>query len=130
MRITIYEDFRRLKILESREFFESRSDKLILRRKFPFEFKTEEEYEQGRAPHWKTVVSVDRQERVTTFYPNRNHDGLIQRIEKIGEKTVEKYENRDDRVIHRSIKFYISIKDEDKGKNNNTTYYLPDNHVG
>jgi hypothetical protein len=45
MRITIYEDFRRLKILESREFFESRSDKLILRRKFPFEFKTEEEYE-------------------------------------------------------------------------------------
>ena len=124
MRITIYEDFRRLKILESREFFECRSDKLVLRRKFPFEFKTEEEYEQGRAPHWKTVVSIDRQERITTFYPNRNHDGLIQRIEKIGHKTIEKYENRDDGVIYRSIKFYTCIKDEDKNKNSSATDYL------
>jgi hypothetical protein len=44
MRITIYDDYKRLKILESREFYEARSDKLVLRRKFPFEFKTEEEY--------------------------------------------------------------------------------------
>ena len=36
MRITLYDDYKRLKILESREFFEARSDKLVLRRKFPF----------------------------------------------------------------------------------------------
>jgi len=45
IKIILFEDFRRLKIKETREFFESRSDKLVLRRKFPFQFITEEEYD-------------------------------------------------------------------------------------
>ena len=44
MRIVIYEDYKRLKIKESREFFECRSDKLSIRRRYPFKFTTEEEY--------------------------------------------------------------------------------------
>lgn len=43
--------------------------------------------------------------RIIVYYPTRNHDGLIKRIEKIGEKTIEEYENRDDRVIYRSVRF-------------------------
>lgn len=38
------------------------------------------------------------------YYPNRNHDGLIKRTKLIGEKTIEEYEGRDDRVIYRSIR--------------------------
>jgi hypothetical protein len=45
------------------------------------------------------VIEVDRRLRIIHFYPNRNQDGLIKREERIGEKTIEYYENRDDRVI-------------------------------
>lgn len=39
-------------------------------------------------PHWKEVVEIDRRLRRITYYPNRNHDGLIERIEKVGEQTI------------------------------------------
>ena len=48
--------------------------------------------------------------RIILYYPTRNHDGLIKRIEKIGEKTIEEYENRDDRVIYRSVRFVTTDK--------------------
>jgi hypothetical protein len=56
-------------------------------------------------PHWRQVIIVDKRIRIIKYYPNRNVDGLIKRIEKIGQKTVEYYQNRDDKVISRSIRF-------------------------
>ena len=53
---------------------------------------------------WKRMIEVDRQKRTILYYHNRNHDGLIKRVEIIGKKTMEYYANRDDRVIYRSIK--------------------------
>jgi hypothetical protein len=50
------------------------------------------------------MTEIDRHKRVLKYYKNRNHDGLIKRTEIIGEKTIEEYENRDDRVIYRSIR--------------------------
>lgn len=44
-KITIYQDYKRLKAKEYRYFFKHRSDKLSIRRRYPFEFKTIEEYE-------------------------------------------------------------------------------------
>lgn len=76
-------------------------------------------------PHWKQVIEVDRRMRIITYYPNRNHDGLIKRIEKIGEKTTEIYENRDDKIINRSVTFV-----KDKLGNENSAKYYEDNHVG
>lgn len=64
-------------------------------------------------------MNIDRQERVVHYYPNRNEDGLIQRTEKIGSKVIEKYQNREDLVIHTSIKFYICISEVDAAKTNN-----------
>ncbi|CAK78642.1 unnamed protein product (macronuclear) [Paramecium tetraurelia] len=104
-RFTIYQDYKRLKIQEIRYFYKHRSDKLVLKRRFPYEFKTIEEYEPGNKPQRKTITTIDRQLRIIIYYPTRNHDGLIKRIEKIGEKTIEEYENRDDRVIYRSVRF-------------------------
>ncbi|CAD8043995.1 unnamed protein product [Paramecium primaurelia] len=104
-RFTIYQDYKRLKVQEIRYFYKHRSDKLVLKRRFPYEFKTIEEYEPGNKPQRKTITTIDRQLRIIVYYPTRNHDGLIKRIEKIGEKTIEEYENRDDRVIYRSVRF-------------------------
>jgi len=43
-RVTIYEDFKKLITKEIRSYFEHRRDKLIMRRRFPYEFKTIEHY--------------------------------------------------------------------------------------
>ena len=67
--------------------------------------------------------------RIISYYANRNHDGLIQRVEKIGEKTTEKYQNRDDRIILRSCTF-IKAKDDVEKLTGNKNYYYHDNHVG
>ncbi len=50
------------------------------------------------------MIEIDRRLRIIHFYPNRNKDGLIKREERIGEKTIEYYENRDDRVLNINIK--------------------------
>lgn len=47
---------------------------------------------------------IDRHLRIIDYYPNRNHDGLVKRIEIIGEKTIEYYQGRDDKIIYRSIR--------------------------
>ena len=69
------------------------------------------------------MTEIDRQERIIDYYPNRNHDGLIKRVEKIGEKTTEYYENRDDHVIYRSIRFSKNLNSKNKE-------IFVDNYVG
>jgi hypothetical protein len=98
-KISIFQDYKRLKPSEFRYFYEHRSDKLVMKRRFPFEFKTILDYAPGRMPHWKQIITIDRRLRIIKYYPNRNHDGLVKRIEQIGEKTIEFYENRDDKAL-------------------------------
>lgn len=114
-----------MKVKEIRYFYSHRSDKLVIKRRFPFEFKTIEEYGPGRMPHWHQIITIDRRLRIIKYYQNRNHDGLIKRIEKIGEKTIEYYENRDDRVIYRSVRF-----DPNKKNFSPRDYTHPDSYLG
>ena len=65
--------------------------------------------------------------RIISYYRNRNHDGLIKRIEQIGEKTTEYYENRDDKIISRSVTFH---KDDPDSVNTAKNSFYDDNHVG
>jgi len=65
-------------------------------------------YEEKKHVQWRQVMEIDRHLRVIKYYPNRNHDGLIKRLEQIGEKTTEYYQNRDDRVVYRSIRYSFS----------------------
>ena len=65
--------------------------------------------------------------RIISYYPNRNHDGLIKRIEQIGQRTIELYENRDDHIISRSVTF---ARDESEKVNTAKKYLYDDNHVG
>ena len=46
------------------------------------------------------------------------------REERIGEKTIEYYENRDDRVIYRSVRF------DNKREGSHKDYSYHDNHIG
>ena len=125
-RFTIFKDYRRQEVKEVRSFFAHRTDKLMVRRRFPYEFRTVEDYAPGRSPmHWRQIVEVDGESRITLFYPNRNTDGMIKREERIGHKTMEYYQNRDDFLIYRSWTFV-------KPTNTPTArdYQLTDNHVG
>ena len=110
-RITLYKDYKRQIINEVRSFYSSRADKLILRRRFPYEFKTVEEYAPGKKTatgiesHLKRLVQIDGQLRQLYFYPHRNKDGLIYREEQILHKTIEHYKSRPDKLAYRSITF-------------------------
>jgi len=44
-RITLFEDYRRIITKEIRSFYSNRKDKLIVRRRFPYEFKLIEHFE-------------------------------------------------------------------------------------
>jgi len=55
-RITIYEDFKRLITKEIRSYYKNRMDKLVVRRRFPYEFKLIEHYESSvKTQHWKKL---------------------------------------------------------------------------
>jgi len=122
-RITIFEDFRRLKIKEIRYMFKHRVDKLRVRRRFPFRYTTVEYFDPNVPHNWKRITEVDRISREIIFYKNRNEDGLVKRIELVGEKTMEFYEDRDDRVTYRSIRFK-------KGEETRNNFPFKDNHIG
>lgn len=118
-RITFYKDFQRTLVKEIRYLFAHRRDNLFLRVRYPFKFKTVEYYQPNNKPivnnkqkwpNWRKIEEDDRHKKVIDFYPLRNEDGLIRRVDLIGEKTMEYYENRNDRVVYRSVRFVPMTK--------------------
>jgi len=80
-RITMYHDYKRVLITEIRSYFKNRRDKLLLRRRFPYQYKTIEHYGSSDAySHWKRLIQVDCQWRKIYYYHHRK-DGLIYREE-------------------------------------------------
>jgi hypothetical protein len=125
-RLSIYEDYKRLVIREIRSFYANRRDKLVVRRRFPYDFRMIEEYMPSeKTNYWKKFIVEDGVRHRIYFYHHRNKDGLIYREEIIGKKTVEKYKNREDKLVYRSVTFVHSNKID-------PTYELvfPDNHCG
>lgn len=105
-RVTVFEDYKRLMTREIRSFYANRRDKLILRRRFPYQFKLIEHYESSdKSYYWKKLIQVDGRYRKVYFYHHRNKDGLIYREERIGRKTIEYYKGREDKLIYRSVTF-------------------------
>jgi hypothetical protein len=114
-RITLYKDYGRLIVKEVRSEYACRIDKLIVRRRFPYEFKLVEHYESMEDTHWKKLIQIDGHDRKLWFYHHRNKDGLIFRHEQYGyknpkdiyeqekNKILEKYKNRPDKLIYRSV---------------------------
>jgi hypothetical protein len=116
-RVTIYDDFKRLITREIRSYYRFRRDKLVLRRRFPYEFKTIEHYESSeKMNHWKKMIQVDDHYRKIYYYHHRNKDGLIYREEQIKRKTFEQYKGRDDKLVYRSVTYASEDKTVDKIK--------------
>jgi hypothetical protein len=111
-RSTIYSDYSRLIISEVRSYYKHRRDKLQIRRRFPYEFRTVEDYAPRKSHSWKQMVEMDGRYRILTYYPTRNHDCLIRREEQFGKKTKEYYHNRTDFMTYRAWK--VDIKEEGK----------------
>jgi hypothetical protein len=145
LRVTYYKDYKRHIIEEIRSFYRHRRDKLVLKRRFPFEFKTIEEYapgkmlERGREKkdsHLRKLIHIDATKREMYYYPHRNEDGLIYREEQIGRKTIEKYRGHKNKLLYRSVTFEsnsiippISIHILER-KSENRDWTLEDNHCG
>ena len=110
-RVTVYEDYKRLIVNEIRSYFSNRRDKLLVRRRFPYQFKIIEEYAPSeRTNYWKKYIEEEGERIIIHFYHHRNKDGLIYREEIIGHKTIEKYKNREDKLIYRSVTFQKQSK--------------------
>lgn len=135
-RVQIFMDHSRLLMREVRSYYSDRSDKLRVKREFPFEFKTIEFYDsfgstpqnmqQNIVPHWREIETQIGRKITFKFYPLRFNDGLIEREEIIGEKTIERFINRDDKLIYSSVRFQkISVQ-----SNYKDTYNYEDRHVG
>ena len=107
-RITLYKDYKRLITEEIRSFYKCRKDKLVVRRRFPYDFKLIEHYESSLAMnHWKKLIRIDGRYRKLYFYHHRQKDGLILREEFFDAKNkiIEEYKNRPDKLIYRSVTF-------------------------
>lgn len=56
-RVSLYHDYKRLIVDEIRSYYSCRKDKLILRRRFPYQFKLIEHYESSATSnYWKKLV--------------------------------------------------------------------------
>ena len=107
-RITLYKDYKRLITEEIRSYFACRKDKLVIRRRFPYEFKLIEHYESSlQYNHWKKMIRIDGRYRKLYFYHHRQKDGLILREEFFDQKNkiIEEYKNRPDKLVYRSVTF-------------------------
>lgn len=135
-KITIYHDFNRTLAKEIRCIYSNRRNNLIVRQRFPYEFKTIEYYKPNFKqnykpadpkenlnltwPHWRRIEEIDRRLRIIDFYPYRHSDGLIKRIDELGvdwpdhkmkiNKTKEFYEGREDWLTYQSFKYLIRPK--------------------
>ncbi len=79
---------------------------MVLRRRFPYQFKLVEHYDSSASSHyWKKIIHIDGRVRKVYFYHHRNKDGLIYREEQIGRKTFERYKGREDKLVYRSVTF-------------------------
>ncbi len=80
------------------------------------------------------MIHIEGKERTIYFYHHRNNkndkDGLIFRQEIIGSKTIEKYKDRPDNLVYRSVQFYKKPQRGDELPHENTAQLiLPDFHV-
>jgi hypothetical protein len=93
-------------VKEIRSYYKNRKDNLVLRRRFPYQFKLVEHYDSSASSHyWKKIIQIDGRVRKIYFYHHRNKDGLIYREEQIGRKTFERYKGREDKLVYRSVTF-------------------------
>lgn len=103
-RVTMYNDYKKLILDEVRSYYKHRFDRLKMRRRFPYKFKTIEHYESVKAYYLKKLIRVDDRSCKFYYYHHRT-DNLIYRCVVVGRKVFEKFKGNQDRMIYRSVTF-------------------------
>ena len=104
MCLTYYNDYKRQIPREIRWVYSRRNDKLTIRRRFPLEYKTVEDYAPGCPHNWKQIVEIDGESKLIIYYPTRYADGLIRREELYEKKVREFFQDKDNYMTYRSWK--------------------------
>eukprot|EP00879_Flechtneria_rotunda_P024804 GHRR01026321.1.p1 GENE.GHRR01026321.1~~GHRR01026321.1.p1 ORF type:complete len:382 (+),score=116.83 GHRR01026321.1:1409-2554(+) len=104
-RLTLYADDARHVVVEVREIFARRRDKLKERRYYPQQDAVKEIFAPGSLFGVKDLHTVRGERRVINFYSSARLDGLVRRDELLGVKLTEHYTGRDDHLEYRSTTF-------------------------
>ena len=110
-RVTRFEDFKRTVVREVVLHYRNRRDNLYKRRRLPFEFRridyyrTNSQQQIKEYPHWREIEVVQGRRNTIRYYPLRFKDYLVEREEFVGEKTVERYAGRADRLVFQQVNF-------------------------
>lgn len=131
-KVTSFEDYKRLIVKDITFYYKNRKDNLYKKKNFPFQFRSIDYYKNNTQhfqqnnnwPHWKEIEKISSVKNIIRFYPLRFKDGLIQREEIIGEKIIEHYQNRDDKLIYSSVRF------QKKTNNSKSAYSFKERNIG
>ncbi|GMH37248.1 hypothetical protein BSKO_05121 [Bryopsis sp. KO-2023] len=104
-RVTMYKDEERMVVTEIREHFCRRKDNLRERKVYPMKETTIEYFDPGSSFGIKELLVIRGEKNVMDFYHTARLDGLIRREEYIGTKMIETFQDRDDRLVYRSVTY-------------------------
>jgi len=104
-KIVVYEDDERTIQTEVVEMFERRKDKLRKRETYPQKDTIVEYFKSGSSFGLKEILTIKNERRVTNFFHTARLDGLMRREEIEGQKIIETFTGRDDRLIYRSATY-------------------------
>jgi len=104
-RVFSYKDVRRQIPVEVKETFKHRRDHLVERTRWPMENKVLERFDPGREKALKEYRCTESIERTLVWYSSSRSDGLVQTTQRIGEKFMEWFSDRDDRLTYHSVTF-------------------------
>lgn len=123
-KVQIFINYSRIYLHEIRSYYSHRPDNLRLKKEYPFEFKTIEYYDpfsnlgsngiNTTNPQWKEIETIAGRKIIFRYYNTRFIDGLIEREEIIGEKTMIRFENREDKLIYLSVRFRKAKNESEK----------------
>jgi hypothetical protein len=101
-RMTSYKDAAQTTVVECRELFKNRRDKLSERVRYPLEAKTSETFLPGRPGSLKAMTEWAGRRREIDYYSIARTDGLRRREEDLDKKIIDLFENRGDAMVYRS----------------------------
>lgn len=104
-RLIIYGDDEHSVVVETREIFRRRKDKLKERRSYPQMEVTQEQFHPGSSSSVKEILMMKGRKRVLHFFHTARLDGLVRQEEIIGKKLIETFSGRDDHLVYRSTTF-------------------------
>eukprot|EP00903_Cladosiphon_okamuranus_P016150 g14905.t1 len=123
LRLTLYKDRRCTIAKEIREVFVNRADRLYSRVRYPLEGKVSELFRPGRANALRNLITWSGRRRELYFFVEARLDGLVSRVEDIGQKVIQTMQGRGDRLTYRSVN--VMSPEEAAAKNLPSVYILP-----